>query len=353
MANIKSELTSSLESKAKSAILKKGSKLSAGLSNATATKTTLQLQFPSARASGNDGNASQLSVTDLYKNGLLFTAYDFSSRTTPDMTSLRKSQLSVSTVNTTAASSISGSNRPVANILLPRSKVDNDEVSHKFNDVGESILTKGNNTVSGAISNIASTAVFGMLDSITSGIMADHNEQIYTTARSMYAGANNRVKTYRWTFTPRTIQDLIEIIKIHKTFVYYSYGVVSNSKYAKQIKSEIDTSYNKVLNQFKDDKSQDYTSIMSEVTSFLTNVIVVSNPTIWVVKNFGNSTSFDQQEDVFGPCQIQSINFDKAPDGEFNGLAVAPNMASSYVMDITMREILTLSRSSVYLNGIN
>ena len=344
MANIKNEISS---------ITKAGTSVSAGSSSSSALSTTIQLQFPSARASGNDGNSSELSVTDLYKNGLLFTAYDFSSRTTPEMTSFRKTQLSISTVSSSSiANSVSGSNKPVANILLPRSRVDIDEISHKFNDVGESVMTKGNNTVSGAISNVASTAVFGMLDSITSGIMADHNEQIYTTARSMYAGPNNRVKTYRWTFTPRTIQDLIQIIKIHKTFAYYSYGAVGNSQYAKQIKGEIDTAYNKVLNQFKDDKTQNYTSIMSEVTSFLTNVIVVSNPTIWVVKNFGNTTSFDQQEDVFGPCQIQSISFDKAPDGEFNGLSVAPNMASSYVMELTMREILTLSRSSLYLNGV-
>lgn len=346
MANILSEL--------KSAIEKKGSSIAAGSTSGlqNALSGTIQLQFPSARADGNDGNTSELTVTDLYKNGLLFTAYDYSSRTSPALTSFRKSQLTLSTVNSTA-STVSGTNKPVANILLPRSRVDVDNISHKFNDVGESVLTKGNNTISGAISNVASTAVFGMLDSITSGIMADHNEQIYTTARSMYAGPENRTKTYRWVLTPRTIQDLVSIIKIHKTFSYYSYGAVGNSQYAKQIKNEIDSAYNKVLDQFKDDKSQKYTSIMSDVTSFLTNVIVVANPTIWVVKNFGNSTSFDQQEDVFGPCQIQSISFDKAPDGEFNGLSVAPNMASSYVLEITMREILTLSRSSLYSNGVS
>lgn len=345
MANIK-EIT-------ESSIKKAGSKLSAGASNVIKPKDTLQLQFPSARSSGNDGNTTLLSVTDLYKNGLLFTAYDYTSRTTPNMTSLRQSQLKNPIASArTIASSLSGTNRAIANILLPRSRTDIDEVSHKFNDVGESIITKGNNSVSGAISNVASTALFGMLDSITSGIMADHNEQIYTTARSMYAGANNRVKTYRWELTPRTVYDLMEIIKIHKAFSYYSYGNVGNSKYSKDIKNEIDHSYDKVLNQFKDDKSQKYTSIMSEVTSFLTNVIVVSNPTIWFVKNFGNTTSFDQQEDVFGPCQIQSISFDKAPSGEFQGLAVAPNMSSTYVLEITMREILTLSRSSIYSGGV-
>ena len=326
-----------------------GSTLSAGVSSAqSAINNTIQLQYPSARAAGNDGSSSELNVTDLYKNGLLFTAYNYNSRTTPDMVSLRQNQLSYSTVTSTSTNSAMSSKTAIANILLPRSKTDVDEVSHRFNDVGESRYTRGNNSIGGAISNVASTALFGMLDSFTSGIMSDHNEQIYTTARSMYAGANNRIKTYRWELTPRTVQDLVQIIKIHKTFNYYSYGAIGNSKYAKQIKSEIDTAYNGALNKVKDDPKQDYKSLMSDVTSFLTNVIVVSNPTVWFVKNFGSSTSFDTQEDVFGPAQIQSIRFDKAPSGDFTGLAVAPNMSSTYILEITMREILTLSRASIY-----
>jgi hypothetical protein len=80
---------------------------------------------------------------------------------------------------------------PIANILLPRSKSDVESTSHKFNDVGESLITRGNNSATGVLSNVASTAVFGALDSITQGLMADNNEQIYNTARSMYAGADN------------------------------------------------------------------------------------------------------------------------------------------------------------------
>lgn len=90
----------------------------------------------------------------------------------------------------------------------------------------------------------------------------------------------------------------------------------------------------------------------TEITEFLSNVIVVSNPTVWFIRNFGKTSSFDGKADVFGPCQIQSIRFDKAPDGHFTGLAVAPNMPSTFVLEITFREILTLNRGSLYLGGI-
>jgi hypothetical protein len=60
----------------------------------------------------------------------------------------------------------------------------------------------------------------------------------------------------------------------------------------------------------------------------------------------------DGREDIFGPCQIQSIRFDKTPNGHFNGLAIAPNLPSTFTLEITMREILTLNRGNVYIGGI-
>ena len=89
-------------------------------------------------------------------------------------------------------------------------------------------------------------------------------------------------------------------------------------------------------------------TLFEKITASLTNVLVVSNPTIWMVKNFGYTSKFDGLTDVFGPCQIQSVRFDKTPNGQFNGLAVAPNLPSTFTLEITMREIITLNRSSLY-----
>lgn len=335
-----------------------GTSVSAGQSKKGIIQKTISAQYPAERASANDASYD-LRVNDLYKNGLLFTAYDFKARTTPDMRSLREQfQRNMQSFNP-LNSFISGSKKtdsfdksPVANILLPRSKSDTDSVSHKFNDVGESLISRGGGTATGVLSNVASTSVFGALESVTGGIMADNGEQIYNTARSMYAGADNRTKVFTWELTPRNVQDLIQIIKIFEVFNYYSYGETGNSSFANELKEDIDNWYKTTF--FKKEAMDTFEGELAgeQITKFLSSVIVVSNPTVWFIRNFGRTSSFDGRADIFGPCQIQSIRFDKSPDGHFNGLAVAPNMPSTFVLEITFREILTLNRSSLYLGGI-
>ena len=131
--------------------------------------------------------------------------------------------------------------------MLPRTKTDTDTISHKFNDVNESLITRGNGTATGILSNLASTAVFGAVESISQGVMADHGEQIYNTSRAMYGGAENRTKTYTWELTPRTEGDLVQIIRIYELFSFFSYGVTGNSAYAKEIKGQIDDWYKKTF----------------------------------------------------------------------------------------------------------
>lgn len=318
---------------------------------------TIVCQYPAERASGNDAT-QDLRVHDLYKNGLLFTAYNYDSRTTGDMRNLRAEQNKSMTFNPIKSLTNFGRNttldkNSVANILLPRSKSDVDSTSHKFNDVGDSLISRGGGTATGVLSNIASTAVFGALESMTQGLMADNGEQIYNTARSMYAGADNRTKVFTWDLTPRTVQDLIQIIKIYEVFNYYSYGETGNSNFAKNLKSQIDDWYKTTfIDRLTPDDADKSGTMMENITAFLSNVIVVSNPTVWFIKNFGKTSSFDGKPDVFGPCQIQSIRFDKSPNGHFNGLAIAPNMPSSFVLEITFREILTLNRGSLYAEGL-
>ena len=333
-----------------------GEKTSAGQSTASPKRNgTVTIQYPAERAAGND-SAGDLRVHDLYKNGLLFTAYDMSSRTTPDMRNMRHSQLTrsaASLVNTATGGANKIDKTPIANILLPRSKSDVESTSHKFNDVADSLMTRGNGSATGVLSNLASTAVFGALESVTHGLMADNNEQLYNTARSMYGGADNRTKVFTWDLTPRTVQDLMAIIQIYEYFNFFSYGETGNSSYAKEIKGQIDEWYKSTfLAPLTPDGANLSGSVMESVTSFLSNVIVVTNPTVWFIRNFGTTSKFDGRTEVFGPCQIQSIRFDKTPNGQFNGLAIAPNLPSTFTLEITFREILTLNRASLYAEGL-
>lgn len=323
-----------------------------------------EAQYPDGRASATD-HTDDTRIQDLYENGLLFTAIEYKGRTSPELTDMRgqvqkqletKINQATGIINKIRGKTSKNKNKitsaiknPVAQILLPRSKSDNDIISHKFNDVGESLITRGNGTATGILSNIASTAVFGAIESATQGIMADNSEQIYNTARSMYAGAENRTKTYTWELTPRTEGDLVQIVRIYELFSFLSYGVTGNSTYAKEIKKSIDDWYkNTFITKITPDNAPSQKTMMESVTSFLSNVIVVSNPTVWFIQNFGTLTNYDKQADIFGPAQISNIRFDKSPDGDFGGLAIAPNLPSTFVLEITFREILTLNRSSLY-----
>lgn len=342
-------------------IKSQGNSSAAGTSAANNSASVVTAQYPAARVSGNDSGDSRLS--DLYENGLIFKAYDYNSRSTVDLTSQRQTQQTSTTTNSDLISVIKAAKKAigrdsttenkvdkslVCNILMPRSKSDADSVSHKFNDVQESRITKGGGTITGILSNMASTAVYGTIESITGGLFADHNEQLYNASRSMYAGADNRSKTYVWDLTPRTVEDLKEIIKIYEYFTYYSYGEVGGSQYAKEIKKTIDENYQNTLKKLTPDGSDTSNSMMESITSFLSNVIVVSNPTIWFIENFGDSSSLSSHKDVFGPAQIQSVRLDKAPEGNFNPLSIAPNLPSSFQLEITMREIMALNRHSLY-----
>ncbi|UPW39454.1 baseplate tail tube junction [Escherichia phage vB_EcoM_ESCO47] len=343
---------------------------SAGQSTKTETTTkTYVAQFPTGRAAGND-STGDFQVTDLYKNGLLFTAYNMSARDSGSLRNLRPAYVGtssngiISDLTDNVKDAVTkfsngllpaGANKstinktPVANILLPRSKSDVDTTSHRFNDIGDSLITKGGGTATGVLSNIASTAVFGALDSITQGLMADNNEQIYTTSRSMYGGAENRTKVFTWDLTPRSTEDLMAIINIYQYFNYFSYGETGKSQYAQEIKSYLDEWYRSTfIEPMTPADAVKNKTLFEKITASLTNVLVVSNPTIWMVKNFGYTSKFDGLTDVFGPCQIQSVRFDKTPNGQFNGLAVAPNLPSTFTLEITMREIITLNRSSLY-----
>ncbi|UOX40325.1 baseplate tail-tube junction protein [Aeromonas phage AhFM11] len=232
---------------------------------------------------------------------------------------------------------------------MPRGQSDVDTITHKFNDTQMSLVERGNGSVSGALSTVASHALYGSLESITQGAFADRGEQVYIASRAMYAGADNRTKTYAWQLTPRNVYDLVEILKIYELLSYYSYGKVESSAYAKEIQKTLNKAYNEtIMNPLTPEATHGNETFFERITSFLSNVNVVSNPTIWTIRNFGKTSSFDGRQDIFGPAQIQSIRFDKSPDGHFGGLSIAPNLPSTFVLEVTFREIIALSRSDLY-----
>ena len=363
------ELVNPEESSTLNAISRLGTIVAAGKSSKESeTKSTMTAQFPAGRTEGHD-TTDDNQVNDLYQNGLLFTAYNYTSRTTPDLRSMRQKMQTRSNSKTsrtlavaTAIKAVRGSKSDnastttkdaVANILMPRSKSDSDMTNHKFNDVGDSLITRGNGTATGILSNMASTSVFGGIESMSQGLLSDHGEQIYNAGRSMYGGAEHRQKTYTWDLVPRTRADLIEIVRIYEIFNFLSYGTVGNSQFAKEMKKKIDDWYKTtILKPLTPDGADLSNTWMESITSFLTNVIVVSNPTVWFIQNFGASSEFDGHTDVFGPAQIASIRFDKSPEGNFSGLAIAPNMPSSFVLEITFREILAQTRATIYSGDI-
>lgn len=320
----------------------KGENPATGSSKQTPISKIAIAQFPAERNSAND-STQDFNINDLYKNGLILSAFNYAGRQVGDLRSFRSSQ------NTIGDYSKGVVKEAVANILMPKGQTDIDTINHRFNDVQQSLVERGNGSITGALSSMASHAVYGGLESITQGAFADRGEQVYIASRAMYAGAENRTKTYTWQLTPRNVYDLMEILKIYEMLSYYSYGAVEKSAYANDIRKTLVQAYN---DTFIDPNTPEAThsqeTFFEKITSFLSNVNVVSNPIIWTIRNFGQTSSFDGRSDIFGPAQIQSIRFDKSPDGHFGGLAIAPNLPSSFVLEVTFREILALNRSDLY-----
>lgn len=302
----------------------------------------LMAQYPSSRSESLDSGSIELN--SLYQNGLIFTAFELESRTTKSLRDFRKRNNHAENPTFNKGDTYSFNKESRANILMPRSQTDIDTISHKFSDIEDSMMGKAESIGANVLSNIASTAVFGLVDSATKGIFADRGEQLHTTARSMYQGAENRVKVFSWQLTPRTVHDLIEILKIYDIFSTLSYGDIGKSSFVGEIKKSIDDFYTKTILSPTGLEDQKDRSIITNITSFLSNVITVSNPTVWTIKNFGKGSKFDYREDIFGPAQISNIRFDKSSDGKFRGLSVAPNLPNTFLLEVTFREVIALDR---------
>lgn len=313
------------------------------------TPASTILQYPAQRSAGRSGPNDYL-----YQNGLLFMAYDLSKRSSSNIKSFRNSKKS-QIVGKLDAGVLKSTK---ATILMPRSISEVDAVSHKLGDVKDSVIGKasrGGGGAGSAISNIMSDALWKMIDNTVGGaVFADNAEQMYTATRATYQGAEKRTKVFSWNLVPKNVDDLKQIHAIYKMFLSYSYGSVGNSAYVEETTRAFHKAYVGLLagDEAANKSSMDDT-LVGNALSFLSNVNVVSNPTVWMVKNFyanDNESKIDL-DDFFGPAQIQSIRFDKTPDGHFNGLANFPNISGSYILEVTMQEIVALDNSSFSKHG--
>lgn len=277
----------------------------------------------------------------VYKDNTIFTAYN--------MTSRKHSDLSRSLLGLSVGGDDYGLNaNAVANIMLPRSNSDIDEFSHEFQTAEASLMSRGNNNVANAIGSGLATMVAGVFDNITKGFFADQGEAIGTPTRSVYKGAEHRTKTYSWRLTPRNDNDLIALLQIMRTFAILSYGTGHDSR-------PVGDTLNQLIEGIKDhyrDKSglsfdDGFTTLSMDVAETFRYVKVMSNPTLWYIRNYNHQSVGMPDYSMFGPANITNIKIDRTPDGHFQGLAKYPNISATYDIEITFREALSHTRETI------
>lgn len=350
-------------------IKKLGQSTGAGQSSngfATGSSVSTQLSYPPMRSAGF---SSVTSLTPEYPNGLIFTA---SNQTDFSVTGLQSSRQTfrnqssglLSQLNSGAASSIKNSlssvtsavtgktgaqvsNNRVATILMPPSSENKDRSQHKFNGTQQSRVDRAGGSLSNFISNAMSDVVASTIDSATGGWYADKGEQLYSAARSSFAGSEPRNRTYVWETTPETPQELQAFLNIWATFNALGYGTVHNSVASEQIASEIKQGVNSIVDAASGNKGQQAT-IIPAILDFVKNAQVISNPIIWYVKSYKvMGSDIQNTQTLFGPAVIESVELDQAVDGVFRGTNIAPNVGATLKLTVTMREVIALTRGDL------
>lgn len=299
------------------------------------------LQYPVNRLNLYEELFYSVDLRDsIYKDNTIFTAYNMTSRT--------HSSLSSNLFDIALGRDNYGLNsETIANIMMPRSNSDVDEFAHEFQTSEASLMSRGNQSVANAIGSGLSTMVAGVFDNITKGFFADHGESIGTPTRSVYKGAEHRTKTYSWRLTPRNDNDLIALLQIMRTFAVLSYGIGHSSN---QINNYVDMAIGAIRDHWGLDRGgvRDDTTLTSEaILNTFKYVKVMSNPTLWYIRNYNHQSVGMPDYSMFGPANITNIKIDKAPDGHFQGLAKYPNISATYDIEITFREALSHTRETI------
>lgn len=298
------------------------------------------LQYPANRLSLYEQLAYNEMLDSMYKDNTIFTAYDISDGKHSDYVGLLAGVFS-------GNDNYGMNNQMVANIMMPRSNTDIDQHEHEFVTSEESLMSRGNQSVSNAIGSGLSTMVAGIFENISKGYFADHGEAIGTPTRATYKGAGHRTKTYSWRLSPRNPKDLISLLQILSTFKVYSYGNSHNSKMVESgtdwLKSEVEKSLG------YDSSKSDVNLVTTALIDTFKYVKVMSNPTLWFIRNYNHKTLSRTLHDtsIFGPANIVNIKVNQTPDGTFQGFARFPNHSASYDVEITFREAISHTRDTI------
>lgn len=280
------------------------------------------------------------SMDSLYADNTIFTAYDIQGRKRNDLLG------SITGAVIGGGDNYGMNMNTVANIMMPRSNTDVDEHKHEFVTAQESLMSRGNESIGNAIGSGLSTMVAEVFDNITKGYFADEGEAIGTPTRSTYKGAEHRVKTYSWKISPRNINDLMAIIDIYKTFTFYSYGSGRSSKSVVNGANYLIKQYEDMLKSGKTGVN-DVTLTGSQILETFKYVKVMTNPTLWYIRNYEPGLSQFKNTSVFGPANIINVKINNAPEGKYQGFARTPNYSSSFELEVTFREAISHTRDTI------
>lgn len=320
-----------------------GTKISAGPVSSVTKQGPLALMYPTGRAAGR---ADNIVSTAEYQNGWIFTGMNQSDKRYSSMSSARNRMRVTGYRDRLSPVSIQ---EAVCTVLMPMSSTDVDRDSHNFNANKISKVDRAGGGLMSFMSNAISDMTGSVVDSVTGGMLADNDEQLYQAGRNSYGGANIRTKTFTWEVTPENAKDYQAFTNICTAFRLYSYGNVNkDSATLKKIGSQIKDAGQDAQNKLTDITGQDrqQQSILPSIADQLVNAMTVSNPTVWYIRKYGVSGVADDSM-FFGPAQIESIEVDNAPDGEFIGTAISPGMAATRKLTITFREVIALTRDTI------
>ena len=324
------------------------------------TQPIVTAEFPSQRAAGID---NAYNASSLYNNGLLFTAYDFSGGLAPgskdNYRSLRQAAqnaqqiLSANTGNVRYKQVLNtrslGTLNPICQILLPRSLNDNEVNSHRYQDATDSIIAKG---LSRAVSNV----IWGAVESVSGGILADRREAIDIGTKAAFQGSDKRTKMYYNTFVIESRNDLLELIKIYYLFTVLGYGTTSGGTPA-ELAGQVKTAYNSMASKAANtiapssnptNPSDFNNSIGDQIIDFVSNVEVIKSPPVWFIRDFQTGDSLRFPHSTFGPAGITSVRFGRTIDNIVNTLRESPNTPIAVEIEIQFMELIDMRQDSIF-----
>ena len=328
----------------------------AAITESVLKQTIVTAEFPAQRAAGID---NAYNASSLYNNGLLFTAYDFNGVGSKDnYRSLRQAAQNPKQILSSATGNIKykqvlnssiGTMEPVCQILLPRSLNDNEVNSHRYQDANDSFLTKG-------LSRVVSNMVWGAVESVSGGIMADRREALDVGTKAAFQGSDKRTKMYYNTFVIESRNDLLELIKIYYLFTVLGYGTTSGGT-AKEVAALVKQYYGvlgaKTANAISPSSSpvtaSDFdNSLGNDVVDFISNVEVIKSPPVWFIRDFQSGDSLRLPHSTFGPAGITSVRFGRSIDNIVNTLRESPNTPISLEVEIQFMELIDMRQDSIF-----